>query len=83
MYQLNEYDVFAFRQIPAPVFGLIIYIFRWMSVRFRCSLNSRDNSRSIGRIPPLYAFLAMAALPSGVRGPVDFSQGRHFWIIAD
>lgn len=42
----------------------------------------RDILRSIALCPPLKAFLLVLALPSAVRGPVDFSQGFHSRISA-
>ncbi len=47
------------------------------SSSFRCSLSAHARSRRSRHEPPLYALRATVALPSGVRGPVDFSQGRH------
>ena len=43
----------------------------------RCSESVRANLRSICRVPPFHALHAALALPSGLRGPVDFLHGLH------
>lgn len=49
----------------------------------RCSRSARASVRIARRLPPLKAFLDVRAFPGVVRGPVDFSHGRHLWISVD
>lgn len=44
---------------------------------FRWAAKARRSSRNSVRGPPFQAFLPAMALPSLVRGPVDFSHGRQ------
>lgn len=71
-------------RVRAPQRGSLARLngFRFMVYRHsfsarRCSRSARLNARSIGRVPPLSAFLDVLALPSAVFGPVECSNGRH------
>ena len=46
------------------------------------AFTKRDSSRSFSQCPPLYAFLDVVALPSGVRGPVACCHGFQVRISA-
>ena len=48
-----------------------------------CSLRAILTARNWPRQPPFQAFRALRALPSSVRGPVDFSHGRQLRICLD
>lgn len=45
-------------------------------MRSQCTASSRASARSVARNPPFQALRDAFALPSGVRGPVECSQGR-------